>query len=128
SHENRSTPRIRAAYTRLLLRNVDGILSLTADGVAAARAAYPDLDRVPAFVTPHGHYRDSYDFSMSRAKAREKLGFGGSADATVFLSVGQIRAYKNVPRLVDVFARRAARVPAGVDPGVAVGDEHDGGP
>jgi GT2 family glycosyltransferase/glycosyltransferase involved in cell wall biosynthesis len=115
SHESRSTPRIRAWYTRLLLRNVDGILSLTTDGITAARFAYPELQYLPAFVTPHGHYRDSYDFSASQADARRALGIRplSSLDATLFLSVGQIRAYKNVPHLVDVFARRAVRVPAG---------------
>jgi GT2 family glycosyltransferase/glycosyltransferase involved in cell wall biosynthesis len=121
SHENRSTPRIRSWYSRLLLNNVDGILALTTDGITAARAEYPELRRVPAFVTPHGHYRDSYDLSATQFEARQALGVlpAESADATVFLSIGQIRAYKNVPHLVDVFARRAVRVPAGLD----VGDE-----
>ncbi|MCP2032075.1 GT2 family glycosyltransferase [Okibacterium sp. HSC-33S16] len=112
SHENRSTPRIRSWYSRLLLGNVDGILALTTDGITAARTAYPELRAVPAFVTPHGDYRDSYNFSASRADARRALGV---PDGTVMVSVGQIRSYKNLPHLVDVFARRAARVPAGAE-------------
>ena len=124
SHENRSTPGIRAWYSRLLLGNVDGILALTADGVNAARAAYPELESVPAFVTPHGHYRDSYNFGESRADARSTLGalLPESTDATVFLSIGQIRSYKNVPHLVDVFARRSVRVPAGPEPDSGPGE------
>ncbi|GGE98757.1 glycosyltransferase [Mycetocola zhadangensis] len=122
SHENRSTPGIRAWYSRLLLGNVDGILALTTDGVSAARAAYPELDSVPAFVTPHGDYRDSYDFGVSKAQARSALGVRLPEDATVLLSIGQIRSYKNVPHLVDVFARRAVRVAAGPEPDTGPGE------
>jgi GT2 family glycosyltransferase len=112
SHENRSTPRIRSWYSRLLLGNVNGILALSTDGIAAARAAYPELRTVPAFVTPHGDYRESYDFSATRSDARRALGV---PEGTVMLSVGQIRSYKNLPHLVEVFARRAARVPVGAE-------------
>ncbi len=65
SHERRATPRLRAMHRRLLVEEVDGLLSLTAGGLAAAREAYPELAAVPGAVTPHGHYRDDYDFSAS---------------------------------------------------------------
>ena len=68
SHERRATPRLRAMHRRLLVEEVDGLLSLTAGGLAAARAAYPELAGVPGAVTPHGHYRDDYDFAASRAR------------------------------------------------------------
>ena len=54
---------------RLLMRNIDGILALTDGGLTAARAAYPELAATPGAVTRHGHYRDAYDFSVSRAEA-----------------------------------------------------------
>ena len=101
SHEERSSHRIRSAAHRLLMRNVDGILALTEGGLTAARAAYPELAATPGAVTRHGHYRDAYDFSVSRAEARERLGL--PADAKVVASVGQIRDYKNVPHLVRTF-------------------------
>ena len=102
AHEQRSTPRLRSWYRRLLLANVDGILALTHDGVDAARRAHPELAAVPAFVTPHGHYRDDYDFSIGRDAARERLALPDAA--TVVLTVGQVRPYKNVPHLIRTFA------------------------
>lgn len=101
AHEERSTARLRALADKLLLKNVDGIISLTAEGVVSARSAYPELAAVPAEVIPHGHYRDSYDFTIGRAEAREKLGL--DAHRPVIVSVGQIRRYKNVPHLIRVF-------------------------
>ena len=74
SHEERSSRRIRGAAHRLLVRNVDGILALTDGGLEAARDAYPELAAVPGAVTRHGHYRDDYDFSVTREQARERLG------------------------------------------------------
>ncbi|UOE44340.1 glycosyltransferase family 4 protein [Agromyces larvae] len=99
-HERRATPALHARYRRLLLGNVDGILALTEEGVDAARTGHPELRDIPAFVTPHGHYRDDYDFGATRAEAREQLGL--RRDATVIASVGMIRPYKNIPRLLSV--------------------------
>ena len=98
SHEQRATPRLRAMHRRLLVEEVDGLLSLSEGGLSAAREAYPELAGLPAAVTPHGHYRDDYDFSESRAAAR--AGLGVDPDATLIVSVGMIRAYKNVAGLV----------------------------
>ncbi|GAA4170383.1 glycosyltransferase [Gryllotalpicola koreensis] len=100
-HEQRSTPALRARLRRLLGANVDGILSLSASGVDAARRSYPELAGRPAFVTPHGHYRADYDFSATRAGARARLGLDG--EGLVAASVGQLRPYKNVPHLLEVF-------------------------
>ena len=102
SHERRATPRLRAMHRRLLVEEVDGLLSLTAGGLAAARDAYPELAGLPGAVTPHGHYRDDYDFSASRAEARAATGM--RPDATLVVSVGMIRAYKNIPELVRTVA------------------------
>jgi beta-1,4-mannosyltransferase len=98
SHERRATPRLRAMHRRLLVEEVDGLLCLTEGGLAAAREVYPELSEKPGTITPHGHYRAEYDFTRSRAAARTQLGV--RADATLVVSVGMIRAYKNVPDLV----------------------------
>jgi glycosyltransferase involved in cell wall biosynthesis len=99
AHEQRSTARLRAWFRRWWCANVDGVLSLTEDGVAAVRATYPELASIPAFVTPHGHYRDEYDFSLERRAARAALGIDDSQ--TIVVTLGQIRPYKNVPLLVE---------------------------
>jgi beta-1,4-mannosyltransferase len=104
SHEERSTPFLRAQYRKLLTRNLDAVICLSADGVAAMRAAYPELADVPAYVTPHGHYRHDYDFAITRSEARRLLGI--DQDARLLVSVGQIRPYKNVPTLIEQFRAR----------------------
>jgi beta-1,4-mannosyltransferase len=98
SHERRATPRLRAMLRRLLVEEVDGLLSLTAGGLDTARAAYPELAGMPSAVTPHGHYRDDYDFSASREEARARLGV--RPDASLLVSLGMIREYKNIPELL----------------------------
>jgi glycosyltransferase involved in cell wall biosynthesis len=103
AHEERATPRLRAAHRRMLVRNVDGVLALSHASLVSARIAYPELHAVPAFVTPHGHYRGEYDFSGSRDDARRGLGLG--AETSVVLTIGQIRPYKNIPRLIEVFGQ-----------------------
>lgn len=103
SHEQRATPRLRAAHRRMLVRNLDGLLALSESSIAAARRAYPELHDVPAFVTPHGHYRDAYPFGLSREAARDELGV--DRDAVFLVSVGQIRPYKNIPALIEAFGR-----------------------
>ena len=99
AHEQRSTAALRAWFRRWWCANVDGVLSLTEDGVEAVRATYPELSAVPAFVTPHGHYRDEYDFSIDRGAARAALGIADTC--TLVVTLGQIRPYQNVPLLVD---------------------------
>ena len=98
SHERRATPALRAMHRQLLVDEVDGLLSLSEGGLEAARAAYPELNWVPATVTPHGHYRADYDLSATRADAR--LSRGIDPAVTLLVSVGMIREYKNIPGLV----------------------------
>ncbi|ANJ26282.1 glycosyltransferase family 4 protein [Agromyces aureus] len=98
SHEQRSTPGLRAMHRRLLVEEVDALLSLSAGGLDAARAAYPELAAKPGTVTPHGHYRLDYDLSVPRAEARAERGLEDGAP--VVASVGMIRSYKNIPELV----------------------------
>lgn len=90
------------AFWRALGRRLDGVISLSDAAVEQVREWYPGLARVPAFVVPHGHYRDAYPRALTRAEARERLAIGPDAPTVAF--VGQIRAYKNVPLLIESFA------------------------
>src|SRR5690349_964742 len=67
-------------------RMVDAFFSLTERGVDAARDAFPQLRDTPAFVVPHGHYRDAYPNTVTRDEARAHLGI--SPDARVALFFG----------------------------------------
>jgi len=60
-------------------------------------------------VVPHGHYLGAYPVPKDRASARRNLGL--NPDGLVLLFFGQIRAYKGIQELVEVFGRRS-------DPGI----------
>jgi glycosyltransferase involved in cell wall biosynthesis len=73
----------------------------------AARTIATDAYELPKdlrdrlHVIPHGHYVGVYQDTMSREDARAALGAGPDDRVLVFL--GQIRPYKGVDGLVDVF-------------------------
>jgi glycosyltransferase involved in cell wall biosynthesis len=94
---------------------VDGFFSLTETGVAAVRDAFPALRMTPAFVVPHGHYRDVYPNAVTPEAARAHLGIAPNARVCLFF--GQVRPYKGVLELVrafrDVDMPEAALVVAG---------------
>jgi beta-1,4-mannosyltransferase len=58
--------------------------------------------RAPVVVIPHGNYITWYDRGGSRETARERLGL--AADAFVYLSLGQVRAYKGLEGLLEAFS------------------------
>lgn len=122
AHEERSTPAVRAALDRMLARDVDAVFSLSAAGDAAARARLGPA--VPVFRTRHGDYRDAYPFRDDRLAARAELGI--DADARLVVAVGQVRAYKNLERLVAVARAltdpRLRLVVAGAPDGPATAD------
>ncbi len=66
-------------------------------------------------MVPHGHYRDVYSPSISRADARRSLGL--SEATLVLLNFGMFRRYKGAVRLMRVFSEwpddRAVLIVAG---------------
>jgi beta-1,4-mannosyltransferase len=99
-HHERTPGPSRRAWDRFA-RMVDGFVSLTEGGIAAARAEFPALARVPARVVPHGHYRNSYPNTTTREQARASLSL--PTGAAVVLFFGQVRPYKGVVELLDAF-------------------------
>lgn len=77
------------------------VIALTAHGLACAHAMYPSLRRKPAAIVPHGHYRDEYPPAPSRQISRDQLGLPRGRFTLLFF--GNIRRYKNVPRLIEAF-------------------------
>lgn len=100
SHE-RFHPRLERWFWRAFVRRLDGYITLAAGTGEAARERFPRLREIPGFVVPHGHYRDAYPREVTREEARDRLEI--PRDARVAGFVGQIRAYKNVPRLIRTF-------------------------
>lgn len=108
SHAQRFPEREREFFRRFVDR-VDGFIALTDSGERAARERFPALANRPGFVVPHHHYRGAYPDQVTRAEARRALGL--PADVQVLLFFGQVLAYKNLPRLVEV-TRGMRREPA----------------
>lgn len=55
------------------------------------------------FTIPHGNFMDVYPNTVGRAEARNALGL--PEDAFVYVFFGNIRAYKGVERLLEVFSK-----------------------
>jgi len=94
-------PRLERYMWRWLVRRVDAYIALSRTGASAALERFPDLEPVPGFVIPHGHYRDAYPNTIDRDDARAALGLG--RHEAVLLFFGTIRPYKNVGALIEAF-------------------------
>ncbi len=82
-------------------RLVDGWISLSRTGVAAARAEFPALRRARSIVVHHGDYH-SVTTRPDRAAARRDLDL--DTPGPVLAMVGRVKPYKGVEELVRAFA------------------------
>jgi glycosyltransferase involved in cell wall biosynthesis len=94
-------PRLERWFWRFFVPRVDAFITLSDSVRELARARFPTLKNRPGFTVRHGHYRDAYPGSTSRAAARRALDLPDKA--TVLLNFGRIRPYKNVPHLLRMF-------------------------
>jgi beta-1,4-mannosyltransferase len=79
--------------TRAFLNMLDGAIYLSHASKVAAEADLPELKRIPALVTRHGHYR----FDMERPpQPRRQLG-----RPLNLIYFGQVRPYKNLDGLIQ---------------------------
>jgi glycosyltransferase involved in cell wall biosynthesis len=83
-----------------LAADADVVHVLTA-ATAAAVAPYYHLDPARVVVIEHSSYAGVYPDTISRARARRRLGLKPRHQA--LLSLGQLRPYKGLDRLVDAF-------------------------
>lgn len=98
AHERRHVA-AEARFRERYFAQLDGIVSLSEAGLEAARATYPRLRDVRAWVVPHPHYRGRYPDTVTRAAARRALGL--SESTRVLLNFGRVFEYKNLPALFD---------------------------
>jgi beta-1,4-mannosyltransferase len=100
--------RVLAWFMDQFVRQVDCLFALSHRALAEVGAEHPRLAPALTAVVPHGHYRRAYpDPELSPEEAKRSLGL--PADAEVLLFFGQLRPYKDVPRLIECF--RMTRVP-----------------
>lgn len=98
-------PQLEAWFWKAFLQRLDGYITLSQAGMEAAQKRFPQLKNLPGFVIPHGHYRGEYEDDISPQAARMALGIPASAKVVLFF--GRIRAYKNVPQLIQSFRQLA---------------------
>lgn len=94
-------PGLHRFYVSAFTRMVDGWISLGDAAADVLREEYPQIRDKPCFVIRHGHYRGAYGDAPDKAVARKQLEL--PPDAPVLLLLGQIRRYKNVPKLIQAF-------------------------
>lgn len=96
------------AFHRRLVELVDVVICHCDASRRLAVEAYdlPAALRPRLHVVAHGNYAGAYPDTIGRDAARAELGLG--ATDRVFLFIGQIRPYKGVEELLEVFARIAA--------------------
>ncbi|MDF2571438.1 MAG: glycosyl transferase group 1 [Sporomusa sp.] len=100
SHESLH-PRWEKKFKRWLIDKLDGIIFLTENAHELLLSQHPEAASIPAKVIPHGHYMSSYKNTMNPHAARANLGF--DEEPTILLFIGQVRRYKNVLHLIQVF-------------------------
>jgi beta-1,4-mannosyltransferase len=100
--------RVLGWFMERFVRQVDCLFALSERSLEEVEAEYPALAPRLTTVVPHGHYRRAYpDPGITPEEAKRSLGL--PPDAEVLLFFGQIRPYKDVPRLIESF--RATSVP-----------------
>lgn len=93
--------RLAALFTRWLTSILDGVMSLSRAGLSGAVEQYPRLARLPAVVTPHGHYGPLHPDPPSRQAARVEIGL--APEVRHLIHFGGIRSYKGVAELLVSF-------------------------
>lgn len=95
------SPKLEAWFYKHLLNHIDGVLYLTHTSRYLAEERYPILAQIPYDITPLGHFRNVYPDHVSKNDAKIKLGIGN--EIKVLLFFGQMRPYKGVENLMEIF-------------------------
>jgi glycosyltransferase involved in cell wall biosynthesis len=98
---DRLHPRLEPAFWAAFTRQVDGTITLTEGGRAAALERFPPLRRRPAAVVSQGHYRGVHPATVGPEEARRRIGVEPGARVVTFF--GLVRRYKGVLELLRAF-------------------------
>lgn len=94
-------PRLERWHTAAFIRAVDFYICMNESTRAPLLDEHPALAATPYAIVPHPHHRGGYPDVVSAAEARAALNLDPRSKVVVFF--GQIRPYKNVPRLIEAF-------------------------
>ncbi len=95
-------PEAEARVCRLVAEHAD-VVHVLCDETLPAVAPYYPLDPARVVTIPHSSYVGIYPQRVGRAGARRRLGVG--AHDRVLATLGLIRPYKGIDRLLDAVAR-----------------------
>jgi beta-1,4-mannosyltransferase len=94
-------PRLEPEFWAKFCGLLDGVIALSNHSRAALLEKHSSLEHIPITVIPHGHYRDAYPNTIPRDRARTLLNV--PLEISVLAFVGQLRAYKGIPELLEAF-------------------------
>ena len=97
-----SYPEIEAEVCRTVAAHAD-LVHVLCDETMVAVAPYYSLDPARVVTIPHSSYAGIYPQRVPRARARRRLGL--AEDERALTTVGRLRPYKGVDRLLDAFER-----------------------
>lgn len=97
-------PKIERIFWNLFHFSVDATISHSNFARNKLLQDKPEFKKKENYVIYHGHYKSWYENNISESEARQS--FGLSQDEFVFLFTGNIRPYKNVHYLIDLFKKR----------------------
>jgi glycosyltransferase involved in cell wall biosynthesis len=95
---------LHARIRRLMMAEADAVIVHCEAGRRELLFRFPR--KGPVHVIPLGNYKGLYPMTVTRPAAREALGL--NAAQFVYLSLGNIAAYKGLDRYVELFRRTAA--------------------
>lgn len=99
AHENKF-PFLQQQITRILYKKVNGFISLNKMGLGMISENVKSINQKIAYI-PHPHFKNYYTDHLTKKEARAKLAI--PSEKFVFLFLGLIKPYKNVPALIDAF-------------------------
>ena len=95
---------ILAIYLRAFTGLVDQVVAPTPNALDPILRQYPSIAEVDQRVIPTGLFDGYYhDSNCTQQEARDALDL--PQEGTIFLSLGRIRSYKNIPHLMGEFAK-----------------------
>lgn len=97
--------RLNRIFWSLYLHLVDGIISLSRCNEELFFKQFQWLKKLPSIAIHHGLYKGFYSDSISQAQARQQLSIGPEQQVCLF--IGQIKTYKNIDRLIELFNNTA---------------------